>query len=653
MKKNVVVTAAAVLMVAVIAEPGNAQTAQGQAAPPSPAPVVAPIPKTQPFVTAGPRVDLSIEEAVARAREKNIDIGVAQITPRLTDFSIAALKANYRPNVTSTVANRSQTSALTNQTQGGIGNSQHTGTVSWQGGLAQNMKWHGGAWNVGWTNSRIDSSSLFALRNPTYNSGLTANITQPLLRGWRIDTTRAALQTNVISQENDQITVQSTISNTMANTRNAYWDLVFAIQAVEAAQNSLDISNKLVQDNQARVEIGTLAPIDIRSAEAEAANRRLTLVQAQATVRTAELALKRLIVSGTDDPMWSSSINPTDRPAATPEPINVDAAVARALRERTDLQQSLNNLKISDINLRNQVELTRPQLDLVASYGLSGIGGTQFQRDNSLGGAITGTIPSGYFDALSTLGRFNLPTWNLQVNFAVPIGQSAAEANVARSKLSLDQANANLKSLQLQIATDVANAALTVQSSLESVQAAVTARQLAQERLNAAQSKFEVGMAINYEVVQAQRDFLDAQNNELRAQLNYRKALVNFETVQTVGSRGVGAAVTGGAGGGPSASGRSSGTTTGRGRFAGASSAGGALSRASLSSDGGAATSTTAPTAAPFPGRLAGSAAAFSTSGSASASAAWAGGVAVRASSDVNRCSTSPSTLTTTVWRLS
>jgi len=563
-KKNVVVAAAAVLMVAVIAEPGNAQTAQGQAAPASPAPVVAPIPKTQPFVTPGARVDLSIEEAVARAREKNIDIGVARITPRLTDFTLASLEANYRPNVTSTVGNRSQTSAVTNQAQGGNANSTNNGTVSWSGGFAQNMKWHGGAWNANWTNSRLNTTNPLATRNPSYNTGLTANVTQPLLRGWKIDSTRAALQTNVISQQNDEITVQSTISNTMANTRNAYWDLVFAIQAVEAAQNSLDISNKLVQDNQARVEIGTLAPIDIRSAEAEAANRRLTLVQAQATVRTAELALKRLIVSGTDDPMWGSSINPTDRPAATPEPINVDAAVQRALRERTDLQQSINNLKISDINLRNQVEQTRPQLDLVASYGLSGVGGTQFLRNNTgLGGTVTQTIPSNYFDALSTLGRLDLPTWNVQVNFAVPLGQSAAEANVARSKLSLDQANANLKALQLQIATDVANAALTVQSSLESVQAAVTARQLAQERLNAAQSKFEVGMAINYEVVQAQRDFLDAQNNELRAQLNYRKALVNFETVQTTGSRGVGAAVTAGGGGGTTTGG---GTTGGGGQ---------------------------------------------------------------------------------------
>jgi outer membrane protein TolC len=567
-KKNVVTAAALVLASSL--SPALAQT---PAAPPAPAgqTPVAPVAAgtqtqpTPPFHTTGPRVDLSIEEAVARAREKNIDIGVARITPRLSDFSLAALEASYRPNVTSSVLNRSNTTAVTNQTQGGgTSSSLHTGTLSWQGGMAQNMKWHGGSWNLGWTNSRVDSSNLFATRNPTYNSGLTASVTQPLLRGWRIDATRASLQTTRISQTNDEISLQTTTQNTVANVRNAYWDLVYAIQAVEAAQNSLDISNKFVSDNRARVEIGTLAPLDVRTSEAEAANRRLTLVQAQATVRTSELALKRLIVSGTDDPLWTSSLNPTDRPPATPEPLNVDAAIARALRERTDLQQSKNNLRISDINLRNQVESTRPQLDLIATYGLTGIGGTQFNR-SGLGGTVISTIPSNYLDALATLGKFDLPAWTLQANFAVPLGVSAAEANVARSKLSLEQSQANLKSLELQIATDVQNAALTVQSSLESVQAAQVARQLAQEKLNATQSKLEVGMSTNYEVVQAQRDFADAQNNELRAVLNYRKALVNFETVQTVGTRGVGATVGSGAGGTGTTTTNTGGGTTGGG----------------------------------------------------------------------------------------
>ena len=561
MKKNVVMTAAALLTLVVTAGPAQAQaptppqtpSPAQTPAPVAPAPAVTPVQAAPPFTTAGPRVELSIEDAVKRAREKNIDIGVARITPRLTDFTIAGLEASYRLNLTSS-ANNQRNTALPSQTTQGISVATTTVIQNWTAGIAKNMFRGGGNYNVGWTNSRTNSPSTTNLRNPQLRSNLTLQATQPLLRGFRIDATRAALRTNRITQQNDEIALQSTTESTMASTRNAYWDLVFAVQAVEAAQNSLDISNKLVQDNQARVEIGTLAPIDITSAQAEAANRRLTLVQAQATVRTAELALKRLIVSGTDDPLWSSSINPVDRPAATPEPVNVDAAVTRALKERTDIQQTLNNLKISDINLQNQVDATKPQLNLTLNYGLQGLGGPYTARSID---PITGipvpnsnvTVQSGYLDALRNLAGFDAPAFTLGFTFAYPIGHSAQEATVARSRLALDQTQANLKALQLQIATDVANAALTVQSSLEAVQQSQQAAALAKQRLDAAQSKFEVGMAINYEVVQAQRDFLEAQNNELRALLNYRKALVNFETVQTVGTRGV-AAVGGGGGGG-------------------------------------------------------------------------------------------------------
>ena len=227
--------------------------------------------------------------------------------------------------------------------------------------------------------------------------------------------------------------------------------------------------------------------------------------------------------------------------------------MARALRERTDVQRSLNNLRISDINLRNQVDATKPTLNLAAAYGLAGLGGPIFTTsrvtDPSTGLATTTSTllqQSGYFDAIRSITGFDAPTWTVGFNFALPLGKSAQEATVARSRLSLQQTEVNLKALELQIATDVTNAALTVQSSLESVQATIAARELAQKRLEAAQSKADVGMATNYEVVQAQRDFADARNNELRAVLNYRKALVNFDTVQRVGTRGVGAAVAGG-----------------------------------------------------------------------------------------------------------
>jgi outer membrane protein len=588
-KKNVVVTAAAALLTAIGATPAIAQSQEGILLNPAqarvklqqaPATQAAQAPKTPPFVTPGPRVNLTLEDAVARAREKNIDIGVARVTPHLDDFSIAALEANYVINLTSSGQETRNTNFPTQSTQG-FTTPTVQGTQQWNAGIAQSLWWGGASYTLNFTNSRAATSSSTSLRNPQFSSGITGTYVQPLLRGFKIDSTRAALQTNRITQQNDEISLQSTIATTEANTRNAYWDLVYAIQAVDAAQESLDISNTLVQQNQQRVEIGTLAPIDVKSAQAEAANNRLALIQAQANVRTAELALKRLIVSGTDDPLWTSSLNPVDRPAAVAESINVEAATARALRERTDLQQSMNNLKISDINLQAQADLVRPQLNVTASYGVAGLGGPYKTAviDPATGLALPGqsaVIPSGYFDAISNLYGFTAPRLTVAANFAYPLGRSAQEANVARSKLSLEQSQANLKSLQLQIATDVANAALNVQSSLESVQAATTARELSKEKLDATQSKLDVGMATNYDVVQAQRDYATAENNELRAIANYRKALVNFEAVQTTGTRAISAGVgtTGGGATTGTTGGSTSGGTTGGGSTSGGASGG-------------------------------------------------------------------------------
>jgi len=128
------------------------------------------------------------------------------------------------------------------------------------------------------------------------------------------------------------------------------------------------------------------------------------------------------------------------------------------------------------------------------------------------------------------------------VQFSYPLGTSAQEASYARAEVQYKQTQAQLRSLELRVATDLTNAALTVNSNLQQVQASGASRELAAKKLEAEQSKFEVGMSTNYNVVQAQRDLTDAQNAELRAILNYRKALVEFERLQqtsTTGSSGV------------------------------------------------------------------------------------------------------------------
>jgi len=494
---------------------------------------------TAPPPAPGTTVNLTLDDAVARSLERNLDIAVERLNPRTFDFSIAALDANYRPNFNTTVGTRSATTFTTSQTAGGA--VLTTETMTGNTGLSQNIKWGGGSFAVGFNNNRIENSNLFATRNPTLNSNLTASYVQPILRGFRIDGVRSQLLITHLNQEISEINLRGTITTTLASVRNAYWDLVYAIQAVEVAERSLALATKLVEDNRSRVEVVTMAPIDIVQAQAEEATRRQTLAQARATHRTAELVLKRLIVSGTEDPLWTGSLNPVDRPSFTPAVLDVETAVKRALDARTDLLQSRRTLEANNVTLRNLVDQQLPALDLTATYGLAGIGGTEFVRSGGLGSPITGQINSGYINALNTMFDRAAPTWNLAVTFSYPIGTSAADASAARARLQQQQTLAQSKQLELQIATEVTNAALQVQATMERYQAATVARELADKRLEAEQSKFEVGMSTNFFVVQAQRDLADAQNAELRALLDYRKSLVDFERVQEApATRGTG-----------------------------------------------------------------------------------------------------------------
>lgn len=479
---------------------------------------------------------LTLDDAIKLALDRNLDIAVQRLNPQTFDFSYASQAAFYRPTLTSTVAHNSvanpNTSTISGAVQAGV--SIDTGTNTFNGGLAQNFKWGGGSLQATLNNSRQISSSRNQLYNPRFDTNWAGVYTQPLLRNFKIDNTRNQLVITRLNQDISEIQLQALIINTVSNVRNAYWDYVFATQSVDVARRSVQLAEQLVADNQTRVEIGTMAPIDVVQAQSQAATQRQNLATAEGTRRTAELALKRLIVNGTQDGNWQATIDPTDRPDFVPQSVDIPAAVRRGLENRTDLQQARKNLQVNDTTLKYLRNQMLPQADVTARYGLIGLGGTQLTdcTGNGVNQVCLGRVPGGYTDALGTLFAHDYPTWNVQLNVSYPLGTSQAEANVARARIQQNQVEAQLKQIELQIATDITNAATQVQNNVERVQAAQAAREFAQRQLEAEQSKFEVGMSTNYFVVQAQRDLATAQNNELQAVLAYRRSQVELERLQ-------------------------------------------------------------------------------------------------------------------------
>ena len=390
------------------------------------------------------------------------------------------------------------------------------------------MRWQGGSYQVNWTNNRIASNQNNNIYNPAYSAGFQAVYVQPILANRKIDQTRTNLLTTEIQQDVAELDLRATTASTVAQVRNAYWELVFAILNLENQRASLDLSSKLVQDNRARVEIGTMAPIDIVQAQAEEATRRQNLVNAEATLQNTELALKRLIVSGTDDPLWTASIDATDRPAPGAEAIDLEAAVRNALANRTDLLTAKKNIDSANVHA------AQPEQSDAADVEPAGHLPSRWPRRHD---APTGCRPASPADQLVERARRHRQLGSADLDGAdatSPIRSARARRKPTRrdSRSSFGRTRRPSRRPSCRSRPKSPRRRSPSATRSKRFRRRRRRRELSVKRAEAAQSKLDVGMATNFEVVQAQRDLADARNRELREHLNYRRALVDFQRTQ-------------------------------------------------------------------------------------------------------------------------
>ncbi len=497
----------------------------------------------------GGTLQLSLDEAVARALESNVDIAVERYNPELSAQGVISAQGYYDPylyaNLSKTSTDTKGTSALSG------GTTVNTKSDVWNFGLGIPIQ-TGANFTLGFNNNKRDTNNQFSTFNPVYNSSLNIGLTQPLLKNFKIDGPRQALRVARKNREMSDVSFRQSVINTVATVKGYYYVLLYSIDNLAAAKKSLDLAQKLLDENNIRVKVGTMAPLDVISAQSEVAAREEGVIVAENALANAEDNLKRAIFPANDPAMWSTKVVPSDRPSAEPVPVNIEAAVRSALENRTDVVSARKNLEKADINLdytRNQL---LPQLDLVANYGGTGAGGTQIRDAN---GPIVPPIPGGYGDALSDVFGADYPTWTLGFNISYAIPNRSAKASAASARLTKDQLLASYRRLELQVAAEVRTAGRAVESGFKRVASTQAARRLAAERLDAEEKKFQAGMSTNFLVTQAQRDLATAEVSELQAVADYRTSVVNFQRVQEAGTSGFGAVtVLGGASGGAQAS---------------------------------------------------------------------------------------------------
>jgi outer membrane protein TolC len=516
-------------MVAALLVPGPGAVAQEPAAP---------TPAQQAAAPDRTVVQLSLDEAVKRALENNVDIAVERYNPELSAEGVRSAEGYYDPFLFSTLTHTSSDTKGTTAISGGT--AVNSKTDVWNFGVAVPVK-TGGDFSVGFNNNKRNSNSNLTSFNPIFNSNLNLSLTQPLLKNFVVDRPRTQLKLAKKNREISDVQFRQSIINTVAVVKGYYYELLFAIDNLNAAQKNLDLAKKLLEENEIRVKVGTMAPLDVVTAQSEVASREEGVILAENALYEAEDNLKATIFPENDPAMWSTRIVPTDQPTADPVPVNLDAAVRSALENRTDVVAARKSLEKSDISLRYAKNQLLPQVDLTASYGASGAGGTELIRDPPFGGPVVDTVPGGYGDALDEVFGRDFPTWSIGVQLSYAIPNRSQKASAAAARIDRDQLLASFRRLEMQVAAEVRTAGRAVESGFKRVASTQAARRLAAERLDAEEKKFAAGMSTNFLVTQAQRDLAVEEVNALRAVADYRKSIINYQRVQEAGVSGTGA----------------------------------------------------------------------------------------------------------------
>ena len=339
------------------------------------------------------------------------------------------------------------------------------------------------------------------------NVGLL-QLRQPLLKNFLIDSTRLQILLNRSNLKISELDLRSQLMTTITEVERAYYNLIFSQENVTVQRKALEFAEQLLAENRKRVEVGALAPLDEKQAQAQAAGSRADLLAAIGTEDTQQRVLKVLLSD--DYSKWKDvRISPTIALVAVPERFDLQESWRRGLSQRPDLLQQRINLEKQGQVVRFQKNQLLPQLDVIGTYGYNA-----GSRE--------------YSGALDQFARTENPFYSYGAQLTVPLTRTAARNSYQGAKATREQIELQVKQLEQGVLILIENTISVANTSFQRVQATLEARIYAEAALSAEQRKLASGKSTSFEVLRLQRDLTTARSAEIRALADYNIALADL-----------------------------------------------------------------------------------------------------------------------------
>src|SRR5262249_46862400 len=217
-------------------------------------------------------------------------------------------------------------------------------------------------------NNRVVTNSTASTLPTQYNSAINMTFSQPLMRNFSIDQNRRLIRIAKKTLDLSDSQFRQKVIETINSVQRAYWDLVFAIKNEQIARESVELALTQLENNRKMVEAGTLAPIELRSNEAQLEQNKGNVNFALQGITTAENVVKGLLMKDPSDKLWNSAIKPTDEPQNSVSQIDLDESIRVALKNRPELDQLRLQIEQKQIDLSFYKNQLKPQLDFVGLF---------------------------------------------------------------------------------------------------------------------------------------------------------------------------------------------------------------------------------------------------------------------------------------------
>lgn len=447
--------------------------------------------------------ELSLEEAVMLGLQNNRGLRVQQFTPEISGAFAQIERGSYDPELYASLSATESTSEETARSTGQQFPVEARGSSA-EVGIRQKLP----------TGTDIEASVSIVRdisnRAPEQQDARVGlSITQQLLQGFGPKVNLARIRQADLALQASIYELRGYTEALVAEIESNYWDLVAAERAVSVFRSSVDLAQQQLDTILSRIELGDLPKNESAAAQAELAQRKQELIDAQSELTSQRYALLQRIYPSMP---IASTANLSTRPEIDirPELIleTIESHISLALQQRPEI------LEASELLERDQLEtvVTRngrlPKLELFINLGKSGYADTFRSSFND--------IKNSNYDA------------NVGIEFSYALGNRQAKGADTVASSTYAQSEEALSNLRDLVRYDVLNSENELRRAHQQIDASIETRRFRKQALEAVQSRFEIGTATSLDVAQAQRDYLTSQTGLIRALADYQKANIRF-----------------------------------------------------------------------------------------------------------------------------